>query len=199
MSLIRWEPFGEAASMRRAMDRMMDDFFTQPRYGMSGMSMTGFDLDVVERDDALEVSAALPGVKPEDINLSIERNVLTISGESHSESEEKGGRFHHRERRHGRFSRSIMLPMEVDPDACQADFEHGVLTIRLPKAEQARSRRIEVRGGESGRPMIEGQASRPGGRGRQDGAPTQQQNGGRSPGNERTGGAQGETTATSRG
>jgi HSP20 family protein len=164
MSLIRWDPFGEMTSLRQAMDRLLEDSFVSTpsaRGGMTGMGMV--PLDVKETDDAVEVKASLPGVKPDDIDVSVRRNMLTISGEVRGDEEEDGsakGRYYHRERWYGTFSRQVTLPSDVDANACEANFEDGVLTVRLPKTEQARPRRISIRGGD--RPAIEGE-SRDGG------------------------------------
>lgn len=166
MALSRWDPFSEMMSLRQAMDQLLAESVVRPRAG-AGLTATGaFDLDVMERDDAVVVKASLPGVKPEDVNITVQNNVLTIQGETREERETGEGRYHHRERRYGRFSRSIGLPIEVNPNACDASFEHGVLTITLAKAEAARPRRIAIRGpglavGEGqgaagGQPVIEG-------------------------------------------
>jgi HSP20 family protein len=172
MALIRWDPFAEMTSLRQAMDRLLENAFIRPGVGWG--TETTFPLDVMERDDEVVVKASLPGVKPEDVNISIEDNVLTISGELHEESEEgqpqgqtqaqtqaqqgqrRQGRYHLRERRWGRFTRSVMLPFDVNADQANATFEHGVLTITLPKAEAAKKKRIQIQG--AGQRMIEGQA-----------------------------------------
>jgi HSP20 family protein len=146
VSLIRWNPYGEMLSLRQAMDRLLEESFVQPR-GMSGeMEHAGMDVDVMERNDAYVIRASMPGVKPEDINVTIERGVLTIRGELRHEEEKEGGRYYRRERRYGAYARSISLPAEVNADACDANYEHGVLTITMPKAEQARARQIPLRG-----------------------------------------------------
>jgi HSP20 family protein len=155
MALTRWDPFGEMLSLRQALDRLFEESVVRP--GMvSGMGAGGFELDVFEKDDALEVKASLPGVKPEDVTITVEQNMLTIQAEMRKEWEEGEGRYHRRERRYGRFSRSILLPCEVESDRADAEFRDGVLTVRLPKVAQARTRRIEIRGG-AGRPAIEGE------------------------------------------
>jgi HSP20 family protein len=157
MSLIRRDPFGEMLSLRRFMDSLFeDDFFRatagQQSQGGGGM---GVALDVMEKDDTVVVKASLPGVKPDDVDVSVQNNVLTIRGESRQEHESGEGRYHHRERRYGSFSRSVMLPASVDPNACDATFEDGVLTVTLQKSEQQRTRRIPIRGQQ--RPAIEGE------------------------------------------
>ena len=153
MALTRWDPFGEMTSLRQAMDRLVDQSFIGSHRG--GEIMAGsVPLDVIERDDAIVVRASLPGVKPDDVDLSVHRNVLTIRGEMGGESERLEGQYRHRERWQGSFSRSVSLPSDVNADACEARFEDGVLTVTLPKSEQARSKRINVAGS---RPAIEGE------------------------------------------
>lgn len=161
MALSRWDPFNEMTSLRQAMDRLMEDAFVQPRgiASAAGGAMAGFEMDVMEKGDAVVVKASLPGVKPEDVHVTVEQNVLTIRGETRAETDQSQGRYHHRERRVGRFARSVLLPTDVDPSQCDADFEHGVLTVTLPKAERSRSRQIPVRGARGGQGMIEGQTT----------------------------------------
>ena len=156
MRLTRWDPLGEITSLRRAMDRLFDESFVQALAAPSAGVAGSVALDMMETEDALVVRASLPGVKPEDLDVSVQGNVLTIEGELRGEQEERPGRFHHRERWYGRFSRQMMLPVEVDHNTCEADFEHGVLTIRLPKSQQARPRRIGIQG--AGRTAIEGES-----------------------------------------
>jgi HSP20 family protein len=144
MTLTRWDPFGEMLSLRKAMDRLLEESFVRPTFGWGGGEAGGVDVDLMEKDDALVVTASLPGVKPEDTNVTVENNVLTIRGEMREEQERKDERYHRRERRYGSVARRIALPTAVNADAAQATFEHGVLTITLPKAEQAKPRQIAV-------------------------------------------------------
>lgn len=159
MSSMRWDPFGEMTSLRQAMDRLLEDSLV--RSGGSrgvGDSTTGMvPLDVMERDDAIVVKASLPGVRPDDVDVSVHRNVLTIQGEMRGEQEKGEGHYRHRERWSGRFSRQIAVPSGVDSEACDATFQDGVLTITLPKSEQSRAKRINIRGG--GSRAIEGERS----------------------------------------
>ncbi len=164
MALTRWDPFREMTSLRQAMDRLLEESFVMPRFGAGGMAGgMGFDMDVLEQGDNLVVKASLPGVKPEDVNVTVENNVLTIKGEMREETEGGEGRYRHRERRWGSFQRAVLLPSDVDAQACDASFEHGVLTIKLPKSEQAKAKRIPIRGG-SGQ-TIEGEKLPAGARG----------------------------------
>lgn len=146
VKLVRWNPYREMMSYRNAMDRLVDsDFFntmsirTQPRNW-------GLALDVMENDEAYVVKASLPGFDPEDVDITFENEMLTIKAEVKEEQEEKDEerRYYMRERRYGRFSRSISLPSTIDVDAIEANFEAGVLTLSLPKAEEAKPKRIPV-------------------------------------------------------
>ena len=147
MALSRWDPFGEITSLRQAMDRLLEDSFVRSGRGYDG-GEGGVALDVMEKDDAFVVKASLPGVKPDDVDITVHNNVLTISGEAREERESGQGRYHRRERRFGRFTRSVMLPNEVNSNTCDARFEDGVLTVTLPKSEQARPKRIQIAGGQ---------------------------------------------------
>lgn len=102
-------------------------------------------LDVAVKDDAVIVEAELPGLKPEDIDISVQGNTLLITGEKRSEQEENRENYYHVERTWGSFRRSVALPTEVDVDRIEARHENGVLTIRMPKSERAKARRIQIK------------------------------------------------------
>jgi HSP20 family protein len=149
-NLTRWDPFGEMLSLRQAMDRLMEDAFVAParRLGIGEAGQDGgLDLDLYEEDDDLVVTASLPGVKSEDVDVSVQGDVLTIRGETRSEQESGRGRWHRRERTYGSFQRRITLPCTVNTEKAEARFENGILTLRLPKAEEAKERRIRIEGG----------------------------------------------------
>jgi HSP20 family protein len=112
--------------------------------------------DVVENEREIRVVAEVPGMKAEDLDLDLENNVLTIRGEKREERNEadEQGTYHLAERRYGQFSRSFVLPRDVDADAIEASFEDGVLTVRIPKSERARRRRIEIGGGGGNRQAV---------------------------------------------
>jgi len=101
-------------------------------------------VDVFEDKDSVKIIAELPGVKPEDVKLSVENNVLTLRGEKKQVAEEKTERVHRYERSYGMFERSFALPNTVDADRVEARYDNGLLTIQLPKAERARPREIQV-------------------------------------------------------
>jgi len=152
----RGDPF---LDLHREMNRLFDDTFRGMGGGASGQgAMTGMPrIDVHDAEENLEVTAELPGVKQEDVDLRLEGDMLTISGEKRQEHEDK--KAHFVERSYGSFSRSIQLPFQPDPDQVQADFENGVLRIRLPRqGSQERSRRIKI-GQTQGQRTIEGSAS----------------------------------------
>jgi len=138
--------------LHRQMNRLFDDLVERGSgsgAGGQGMSLAAPALELHQSDDKLEITAELPGVRQEDIDLHVEDGVLTLSGEKRSErSDEQRG---YSERSYGRFERSIALPANVDEEACQAEFKDGVLTITLPRAaEKQRGRKIPLGGSSSG-------------------------------------------------
>lgn len=143
-SLVKWDPFAEVASLRRAMDRVFDEFMPMRWRAAETVDLT-FPIDLWETDDRVMVRAALPGVKPDEIDISVSEGVLTIKGEHKEERKEEKESYYHREIRYGAFSRSVQLPCRVDHERAEAEFENGVLTISLPKAEEVRSKTIKVR------------------------------------------------------
>lgn len=173
MSITRWDPWDDMLTLRDAMDQLLRESFVRPRTMLGqggGMSGIGMPIDLRETDDDYTVTATMPGVKPEDINIQIKGDTLQISGEvrdeyqqpqttqtegqqgqqrQQSQQTETGqrGNWLVRERRYGRFQRSITLPTNVKADHATANFENGVLTLTLPKAEESRARSIPVRAG----------------------------------------------------
>jgi|GEM_PF-347157 len=107
------------------------------------------EADVVETETEIQVMIEMPGMQPNDIELGLENNILTISGEKQQERERGGDRttWHISERRYGQFSRSFLLPRDVEHDRIEASFEHGVLSVKIPKSERAKRRRIDIRSG----------------------------------------------------
>ena len=140
----RYEPFGRTMSLRQMMDRLMEDAFVMPRQGGTEGSLS---VDVYEEGDNLVVEAHLPGFKPENLDVNVERGVLTISGQTEAEEERKERNYLVREKRSGRFTRSLQLPPSYTADPSEATFEHGVLRLVFPKAEEAKPRRIQIGGG----------------------------------------------------
>jgi HSP20 family protein len=145
----RYDPFGRMMSLRQMMDRLMEDAFIMPRgsqaAGAEGSTMSAA-LNIFEEGDDVVVEASLPGMRPEDIDITVERGTLVIRGETKADEERKERNYIVREHRQGSFMRSIRLPETADPDACQASFENGILRLTFPKSQQARPRRIHVSG-----------------------------------------------------
>jgi HSP20 family protein len=145
-TLTRWEPMRELATMRQMMDRFFDDDMYRLASGFErGGDVASLALDVAEKDDAYIVKASLPGVNPEEVDITLTDNVLTIRGETKADNEIKQENYHLRERRFGSFMRSVTLPNAVDADKIEAVNENGVLTLTLPKAESVKPRKIEVK------------------------------------------------------
>ena len=145
MTIIRRRsPFGELMTLRQAMDRLFDEDTFRP-FSWGGVSEgPSLPLDVTTDADALTVEAALPGIKPEDVDITIENGTLTITGTTASERKAEEGSYLVQEIRRGRFSRSVTLPNGLEPDKAEATFENGVLRLRIPKAEQVKPRQIKI-------------------------------------------------------
>jgi HSP20 family protein len=144
MAIERWDPFHEAVSLSDAMNALFRESFIRPS-SVPGQQAPGLlPLDIRENENEFVVKASLPGVKPEDVQITVHRDTLTIQGETRADEEKKGERWHLRERRFGQFQRSLSLATPVDSDRAQANFEHGVLTLTLPKSEQAKPRQIKI-------------------------------------------------------
>ena len=139
-TLVRWDPFAEFRSLRRA----VDGFYGPTTWRLHDSALT-FPVDVAETDEHLVVKAALPGIKPDDVDISVNDGVLTVKGETKSEETSEAENYHRREIRFGAFYREIPLPAQVNDDKAEAEFTDGVLTVTLPKAEQARPKQIKVK------------------------------------------------------
>jgi HSP20 family protein len=144
----RYDPFGGLMSLRQMMDRLMEDAVVMPGGGQAGGTNRAA-LNVYEEGDNLVVEAQLAGVRPEDIDVSVERGMLTIRAENKADEERKDRSYIIREHRRGTFVNQLRLPDSVDPDAVQATFENGVLRLVFPRAEQAKPRRIQIGSGSS--------------------------------------------------
>jgi HSP20 family protein len=144
MMLERWDPFGEIMSLRQAMDRLFEEAWIRPTrlWAEEGMYTP---IDLSETEDEFIVKMALPGIKPDEVEINVTGNTLTVRGEHKEDKEAQQARtWHRREIRYGRFERSIALPTEVQADRAEATFENGMLTLRLPKAEAAKPKRIPI-------------------------------------------------------
>jgi HSP20 family protein len=145
MTIVRRpSPFGEMMTLRQAMDRLFDDDYRPFRWLSGGLDGPGLPLDVTTDADKLTIEAALPGVTPEDVDITIENGTVTISGKTASERSGDEGSYLVQEIRRGSFSRSVTLPTGLEPDKASATFEHGVLRLSIPKAEQVKPRQIKI-------------------------------------------------------
>lgn len=143
VNIIRWDPMREVINMRDAMERTFDDFFSRSPTSYQGYGV--FDLDMYQTNDNVIVKASVPGVKAEDIQISIIGDILTIRGEVKEDEEIKEANYHIRERRYGSFSRSLALPTQVLSEKAAAEFENGILKLTLPKAEEVKLKTIMVK------------------------------------------------------
>ena len=155
MGIARCDPWGDRISLREAMNNLLEESYVRPRTGGGGASVAGLAVDVRETGDNFVVTASVPGVRPEDVDITILGDMLRIRGEHKEERERQGsqgeqGRWLIRERRSGAFERTIGLPTTVKGDAANAEFRDGILTITLPKADEAKPRTIPVRGASGG-------------------------------------------------
>lgn len=146
MSIGRWEPFRDFMALREAMDRLFEESFVRPpRRELPPAAEGTLALDVYQTEESAVVKTSVPGVKPDEIDITISGNMLTISGETKEEQEVKEENYLRRERRLGSFSRSVVLPDGLEPDKAEASFEDGVLTLTIPKAPEAKPKVIKVK------------------------------------------------------
>ena len=146
MTIERWYPFREMVSLRDAVNSLFQESLVPPSGARPerGAATFTLPLDITEAEDDFVVMASLPGIKPEDVQTTLLGNTLTIRGESKVDGEQNGHNWLVRERRAGSFQRSVSLGTSIDADKASAQFEHGVLTLTLPKSEQARSKQIKI-------------------------------------------------------
>ena len=146
MAIERWHPFTELMSLRQAMDRRFEDSFVRPSHFLTSLGEVAAPaLDIYQTPSKIVVKAALPGVKPEDVNIDITGDTLTVKGESKAEQEVKREDYLYQERRYGTFSRSVVLPGGLKSDKAEATMEDGVLTLTIPKAEEVKPKAIKVK------------------------------------------------------
>jgi HSP20 family protein len=156
MTIVRRpSPFGELMTLRSAMDRLFEDSFVRRPFGPGFEGMNGLPLDVISTNDALIVEAALPGIKPEDVDITVEDGTLSIRGDYREERRESEGENLLSEIRRGSVYRTVTLPSGLEADKATATFEHGVLKLRIPKAESVKPRQIRIS------PTVEGSAASP--------------------------------------
>jgi HSP20 family protein len=148
-NMSRFDPFSDMVTLREAMNNLFEESFVRPS-GERGGTLS-MPVDLSETKDSFFVEATLPGVKPEDLDITLQDSVLTITGEvrqEHSAGEKPN--YHRVERRYGRMARAISLPTQVQADKISAHLEHGVLRLEIPKAEAVKPRKISVNGHSQG-------------------------------------------------
>jgi HSP20 family protein len=147
MALIRWEPVRELGTIQNEMNRLFNSFFDTPTATHSnGATFRRWipAMDLVETEDSFVLTADLPGLSESDVNIEVEDNVLTVSGERKAEHEDRKGGYYRVERSYGSFRRSLTLPEGVDPEAVTATFDKGVLEVTVPKPEQQQPRKVQI-------------------------------------------------------
>jgi len=148
MALVRWNPTRDMMRLRSEFDRLFDETLELPAWRWPQQTHQ-LAVDVAEDEGAYIVKASIPGIKADDLDVSIVDNVLTIKGEIKEENDVDEEKYHLRERRWGSFTRSIMLPTAVDVDAVEASYEDGVLTLDIPKTEESKVKRIPIKGAQT--------------------------------------------------
>lgn len=144
MSMERWEPFRDMLTLREAMDRLFQESFVRPTTAMLSAVRGSFPVDLVESGDSYVIHATMPGINPDNVQITVHNNVLTLRGESGSEEQHKDQNYIMHERQSASFSRTLSLPGPVDADHAQARYEHGVLTLTLPKIAEAQPHQIPI-------------------------------------------------------
>jgi HSP20 family protein len=142
-NLVRIDPFRELWVFRSAMDRLYDETAGLPGTAIGALGFPAIDL--YQTDDDVVVKSSLPGMNAKDLNISVTGDVLTLRGEVLEERDTEGAQYHIKERRSGSFTRSIALSAAVVADKAEAQFENGILTLRLPKAEEVKPKTITVK------------------------------------------------------
>ena len=145
MAIVRWEPLRELSTLQNEMNRLFGTVFDTPTQSNGGTMRRWMPaMDLVEAESHFVLTADLPGLSEEDVNIEVEERVLTISGERKAEHTENKDGYHRVERAFGSFSRSLTLPEGVNAEAVSASFDRGVLEVRIPKPEQRKPRRVAI-------------------------------------------------------
>jgi HSP20 family protein len=156
MAMIRWEPVRELNTLQSEMNRLFNTLFDAPHPSNAGGAIRRWipAMDLVETDEDFVLRADLPGLSENDVNIELEENVLTVSGERKSEHEERKEGYYRVERTSGAFSRSLTLPVGVDPEGVKASFDRGVLEVRIPKPEERKARKVAISVGGEPRAIV---------------------------------------------
>jgi HSP20 family protein len=160
-NITRYDPLGEMVSLRSAMDRLFEDSYVSPLSWrtIAGSESVNPPIDVHETDNDIVVTAALPGMKADDVEITMTGQTLTLRGEFKADDEITRDQYLYRERRYGSFSRTLQLPVRVQGDRATAAFNDGVLTLSIPKAEEVKPRQIKIAANGSTEPVDETTAS----------------------------------------
>jgi HSP20 family protein len=143
--IVRWEPFRDMASVRDAMDRMFEEGFFRPPVPFGPWSEGALPIDMYETDESVVVKTGIPGVKAEDIDVSVTGETLTIKAETKEEEKVQRENYLRHERRVGSYCRSVTLPGGLETDRAEADYTDGILTLTFPKAEEIKPKTIQVK------------------------------------------------------
>jgi len=145
-NIIRWQPLPELMSLRQAMDRLFEDSFVTPSRLLDTFSPgAAIPIDMYQTTDEVIVEAALPGIKPEEVDITITGDTLTIKGETKAEENIKREDYLYQEHRYGTLSRSVTLPRGLNTDKAKAGFDNGILTLTIPKSEKTKPKQIKVK------------------------------------------------------
>lgn len=155
MLVRRPSPYDELFSLRQAVDRLFDSDFSRPflRFAGNGATLGSMPLDVRTDADALTIEASLPGVRPEDVEITVEGGTVTLSTSSREEHSEDEGSYLVREIRRGSVTRTVALPEGLEPDKASATFDNGLLSLRIPRAEQVKPHKIRINPTTDARPI----------------------------------------------
>ncbi len=146
MSIVRYDPFHDLRNLRDEVNRLFSTNISRV-FGDEGIARGAWNpiVDIYENKDQIVLEAELPGMKREDFDLSIENNVITLRGERRFEKKDEGDNYHRVERSYGSFTRSFTLPQTVSGEGANAEYKNGVLRVTLPKREEVKARRIEIK------------------------------------------------------
>lgn len=145
MSMERWMPIRDMLTLRGTMNRLFQEGFVRPSMAVLSTALGGIPIDMAETEDSYVIRATMPGINPEDIRITAHNDVVTIRGEGAREEQRHDQNYILRERRLASFSRTVTLPGPVNADQAEAQYEHGVLQLTLPKYAVARPRQIPIR------------------------------------------------------
>ena len=145
MAIVRWRPFRDMVSIQDEMNRLFDDFFGRPLIKTEWTEGVWTPtVDVSEDKDNVVIKAEMPGMKKDEVRISVQDNVITLKGEKKQEKEEKEANYHRIERSYGSFCRSFQLPTSVKTDKIKANYKDGVLSVTLPKTEEVKPKEIPI-------------------------------------------------------